>query len=107
MRARTSMPTRIWADGICINRMDVPERNQQVRVMRRIYSQCQCGLIYLGEEADGSDEVCGFLSRLAPGVAADEGKVGHFYDNPLLPGQNDPGWEALRSLLKQPWFLRV
>jgi len=107
MRARTRMPTRIWADGICINQMDVPERNQQVRVMRRIYSQCQRGLIYLGEEADGSDEVCGFLSRLAPGVVADEGKIGHFYDNPLLPGQNDPGWKALRSLLKRSWFLRV
>lgn len=109
MRARTppGMPTRMWADGICINQADVPERNQQVRLMRRIYSQCQHGLIYLGEEADRSDEICGFMGRLVPGMVSDEGMTDHFHDNPLLPGENDPGWQALRSLLERPWFLRV
>jgi hypothetical protein len=40
MRARTppGMLTCIWADGICCNQTDVPERNQQIRLMRRIYS---------------------------------------------------------------------
>jgi Heterokaryon incompatibility protein (HET) len=109
MRARMppGMPTRIWADGICINQTDVPERNQQVRLMRRIYGQCQCGLIYLGEEADGSDEIPEFMRRLASGVSSEEGKIDHWHENPLLPGENDLGWQALRSLLERPWFLRV
>jgi hypothetical protein len=38
---------------------------------------------------------------------SDEGKIDHFHDNPLLPGENDPGWRAWRSLLERPWFLRV
>jgi hypothetical protein len=32
-----SMP--IWADGICINQEDTSERNQQVALMKRIYSE--------------------------------------------------------------------
>jgi Heterokaryon incompatibility protein (HET) len=109
MRARTppGMPTRIWADGICINQTDVPERNQQVRLMRRIYGQCQHGLVYLGEEADESDEIDGFLRRLVPGIESDKGKIVHFHENSLLPGENDLGWKALHSLFERPWFLRV
>jgi hypothetical protein len=109
VRARMppGFPSRIWADGICINQTDVAERNQQVRLMRRIYSQCVWGLIYLGEEADGSGEIPGFLKRLSSGIMSDKGKLDHWHDNPLLPGENDPGWKALRSLLERPWFLRV
>jgi hypothetical protein len=107
MRTRTRMPTRIWADGICINQTDIPERNQQVRLMGHIYSQCQRGLIYLGEEADGSDEISRFIQRLVPGVTSAGGMIDHFHDNPLLPGESDPGWQALHSLLERPWFLRV
>lgn len=61
MRSRSpDSPTLIWADGVCINQKDIEERNQQVHLMRRIYSECQTGLIYLGEEADGSDELPDF-----------------------------------------------
>jgi hypothetical protein len=58
----------IWADGVCVNQTDVPERNQQVFLMRRIYSQCRRGLIYLGEEADSSAAIPAFLRRLVPGI---------------------------------------
>jgi hypothetical protein len=100
-------PTRIWADGICINQTDVRERNQQIRLMRRIYSQCQLGLVHLGEQADGSEKIPKFLNRLAPGVMSDKGAVAHYHDNPLLPDEIDPGWQALPSLFERPWFLRV
>jgi hypothetical protein len=65
MRSRSpDSPTLIWVDGVCINQQDIEERNHQVHLMRRIYSACQTGLIYLGEEADGSDGLPGFLNTL-------------------------------------------
>lgn len=106
-RMRAAGITDAWADGICINQRDIPERNQQVGLMGRIYSECDMALIYLGEEADGSDEIPDFISRLVPAVESDEAQVSHFHENPVLPDVDDPGWQALRLLLERPWFLRV
>ncbi|KAF2007629.1 hypothetical protein P154DRAFT_418550, partial [Amniculicola lignicola CBS 123094] len=32
-----SKPFLIWADAVCVNQSSVQERNQQVRIMHRIY----------------------------------------------------------------------
>ncbi|RKU45392.1 hypothetical protein DL546_004382 [Coniochaeta pulveracea] len=39
----------LWADAICINQRDLEERNEQVALMRDIYSQCRGVIIWLGE----------------------------------------------------------
>lgn len=44
-------PRRVWADAICINQHDIPERNQQVSVMHRTYSQASMVTIWLGRDA--------------------------------------------------------
>ncbi|EGO56727.1 hypothetical protein NEUTE1DRAFT_95362, partial [Neurospora tetrasperma FGSC 2508] len=51
----TPSPISVWADGVYINQEndDKCERNHQVRLMSRIYSNCRTGLMYLGEETDG------------------------------------------------------
>lgn len=112
IRSRSSEPIPIWADGICINQGDISERNQQVSLMRRIYSECQTGLIYLGEGADGSDTVPEFMEVLANSIA----RLLRKNPNPVyfdpenedyLPKKEDPGWKALMDLLNRPWFRRV
>ncbi|KAH8687097.1 heterokaryon incompatibility protein-domain-containing protein, partial [Tricladium varicosporioides] len=45
----------LWVDAICINQSSIPERNQQVPLMGRIYRQASSVLIWLGAEADQSD----------------------------------------------------
>jgi hypothetical protein len=44
-------PRLLWADAICINQGDDVEKGNQVQLMRRIYSQAQGVLIWLGEAA--------------------------------------------------------
>ncbi|OTA54495.1 HET-domain-containing protein [Hypoxylon sp. EC38] len=44
-----------WVDALCINQSDLQERNAQVTQMRRIYSQAQHIVIWLGPAADESD----------------------------------------------------
>lgn len=42
-------PIWLWIDQICINQEDIPERNQQIRLMSDIYIRCQTVIIWLGE----------------------------------------------------------
>ncbi|KAK2001876.1 hypothetical protein LX36DRAFT_652879 [Colletotrichum falcatum] len=39
---------RIWIDALCINQQDVAERNQQVQLMRQIYSTAELVFSWLG-----------------------------------------------------------
>lgn len=40
----------IWVDAICINQVDVPERNAQVASMYRTYAEATTVLVWLGRE---------------------------------------------------------
>ena len=46
------IPRVIWADGICINQLDLDERSCQVRMMDDIYQQARGVHIWLGEAED-------------------------------------------------------
>ncbi|KAL4888376.1 heterokaryon incompatibility protein-domain-containing protein [Aspergillus ambiguus] len=60
IRARSrDTPTIIWADAICINQSQPVERNHQVGLMGKIYSNCQEVLVWLGEMPSANfDERC-------------------------------------------------
>ncbi|KAH8657170.1 heterokaryon incompatibility protein-domain-containing protein [Tricladium varicosporioides] len=45
-----NQPRRIWADAVCIDQTNVQERNEQVKLMKEVYSYCERDLIWLGEE---------------------------------------------------------
>jgi hypothetical protein len=113
MRSRSGdVPTVIWADGICINQADAQERNHQVRLMRRIYSECQFGLLYLGKEEDGSDCVPQFLQKLVTSLGRlrrEQNPIPSFSisNDPYLPAADDEGWKSLAALYKRPWFRRI
>ncbi|KAK4506502.1 hypothetical protein PRZ48_000234 [Zasmidium cellare] len=44
-----SRPRYIWVDAICINQVDVHERNHQIQMMRRIYTLARRTIIWMGE----------------------------------------------------------
>ena len=45
-------PRTLWADAICINQKDTPERESQVQLMRAIFSNAKQTLIFLGDNED-------------------------------------------------------
>lgn len=55
---------RVWVDAVCIDQNNVQERNHQVNLMRKIYTQAATTYVYLGESDDQSDEL---LQNLAGG----------------------------------------
>ncbi|RMJ11956.1 hypothetical protein CDV36_008403 [Fusarium kuroshium] len=46
---------RLWIDQICINQNDNMEKEHQVQLMSKIYSQARLVICRLGDEADASD----------------------------------------------------
>jgi Heterokaryon incompatibility protein (HET) len=59
-RGRT---TSIWIDQICINQKSNEEKNAQLPLMSNIYSGATEVRIWLGEAADGSDELMDALAN--------------------------------------------
>ncbi|KAF2011925.1 HET-domain-containing protein, partial [Aaosphaeria arxii CBS 175.79] len=45
----------IWADAICINQQDIPERNRQIRIMAHIYARAVKVLVFLGIQSPSLD----------------------------------------------------
>jgi hypothetical protein len=46
----------LWVDALCINQDDILEKNIQVPLMGSIYSYAKAVLVWLGPQADGSEE---------------------------------------------------
>ncbi|KAK8112591.1 HET-domain-containing protein [Apiospora sp. TS-2023a] len=65
-RLRGEYVTRtVWVDAICIDQTNISERGHQVQLMPKIYAHAYTVLIYIGEDAYGSDKV---ISAMKPGV---------------------------------------
>lgn len=53
----------VWIDAICIDQVDILEKNQQVSIMSRIFSSAAFVLVWLGDEKDNSDRAMQDLAR--------------------------------------------
>jgi Heterokaryon incompatibility protein (HET) len=53
----------LWVDAVCINQADVVERNHQVPLMRKIYTEADNVLIWLGEGDEHSDALFSAISN--------------------------------------------
>ncbi|KAK3996171.1 heterokaryon incompatibility protein-domain-containing protein [Cladorrhinum sp. PSN332] len=93
-------PRYIWADAICINQEDTNERNHQVRMMQRIYSQASSVIVWLGNVTPSAamtvrDLIMPFncLSQ-----TNEQQKILPYPEAALV---------GLRGLFRQPWWKRI
>jgi hypothetical protein len=56
----------IWIDALCINQIDIRERNHQVQLMRQIYSNAKMVWVWLGEADNDSDTAMRYIKRREP-----------------------------------------
>lgn len=85
----------LWIDAICINQMDIDERNQQVRRMGDIYSRSLRVISWLGTEAEASRAAFTFLAKSYQSLSHHQGST------------NDVGWQALKDLYHRDYWRRV
>ena len=107
----------LWIDGVCINQGDVDEREQQVSIMKDIYSRATRTVVWLGEPAEDDKtafQVCDKLvSSIGTRMKPDKKNAGR---TPLqLPGNTRDGFQGVKRgdltpllrLLGRPWFKRM
>ena len=59
------IPGPFWIDAICIDQIDIEERNQQVQLMTRIFESAQRVLIWLGPDDGTLLNVLGLVRKWA------------------------------------------
>jgi hypothetical protein len=91
----------LWVDAICIDQMNVSERNYQVGLMRDIYSTAQRTVVYLGSGRRDLDNL--FLdlqNRERQYSTINTRSLNKSSVAPLDPSLS-------KELLSAPWFTRV
>ncbi|KAF5875955.1 putative het domain protein [Botrytis fragariae] len=84
----------IWVDSICINQEDDTEKSHQIQLMAKIFGQANRVIVYLGDEADDSNQALESIR-----IAAED-------DSPTLI-TNEVNQAGIFELLKRPWFQRI
>jgi hypothetical protein len=88
-----SLERIIWVDAICIDQKNPEEKEQQIQIMAKIYSQANRVLVWLGEAADNSDQALEEI-RAAGGKA-------------IISSNNETIRSAVLALLQRNWFRRI
>lgn len=104
----------IWADGICINQTDIPERNQQVCLMDRVYGSAQKVVTYIGEGTEAryvglllAQNLCDRVAQTYPNPPDPRMQDPERYPELGLPHRKDPQWGYLQTVFDLPWSSRM
>jgi hypothetical protein len=89
-----SLERIIWVDAICIDQKNTKEKEQQIRLMPKIFSQANSVIVWLGEEADDSDQ--------ALEVIVEAGR-----DRATSLSVEATVQQAVIKLLQRSWFRRI
>ena len=99
---RKDEPRRLWADSICINQKNIVERNEQVKIMGKIYSSAMSVLIWLGEE-NGETQLAYRCLEIFSEIPY-KAQAGQKLD---IPAADSLMCKAMRNLLARSWFKRA
>ncbi|KAI0550535.1 heterokaryon incompatibility protein-domain-containing protein [Xylaria curta] len=117
----------LWADALCINQADIPERGAQVRQMRRIFESAETIVLWLGPDESNKaspamfavGQIADFLCQKLNISFSDVIDEPDVYTNILFRNKDkiplphecnfvtDQMWDALLWLYKHTVFTRV
>lgn len=100
----------IWIDGVCINQIDISEKNHQVSFMKSIYTKASNVVIWLGESGEGIDVAIQQIPEILP-LADDYSGAKDGFEDALkrygIPIRGGLFWKGVEALLSKPWFSRL
>ncbi|KAH8894181.1 HET-domain-containing protein [Thozetella sp. PMI_491] len=88
---------RVWADALCIDQLNIDEKNYQVSLMGKLYRTAHHTVIHLGALTTGASQVFEAVRRV----------VGGYPGDPPSDETNDIVSIAQEDLLTREWFKRV
>jgi hypothetical protein len=87
------IPRIIWADAVCIDQLNIREKEIQIPLMAEIYAKASQVIVRLGEARDGSDEALKVIR-----VAA---------ESSINLSKKRPPVQSILPLLERQWFRRI
>jgi hypothetical protein len=111
----------LWIDAVCINQNDIPERNAQIRLMKRIYEDAESVVIWLGNEMPDTGAALKhleyvyhslWLPRLDEEESAQKALATFTSEDVpfVFPGIRDHSnsvWKGIQDMLDRPWWSRI
>lgn len=98
--------TPIWVDQLCINQDDIAEKNTQVALMDRVYSQAEQVVSWLGEKDGQTDAAIDLMERLGSWPTSDA-ESGPGAAARLVRAVPKDDWQSLAGLLSRSYFRRA
>ena len=86
----TKSGMRFWIDALCINQIDVHEKNHQVKLMQSIYTKAFAVVIWLGEGTEDGAKAIDFVSSISH----------------CAPGQTEEAWGE-NEMACFPWLALI
>ena len=106
----------LWADQLCIDQLNLDERNHQVSIMGKIYRRSERCMAFVGKTTEADVQALALLDKVVEywngscqtGMPS-EGNTELLEDTETLnlPKRSDITWQYLRNLITRPWFPRV
>jgi hypothetical protein len=101
-----------WIDGLCINQDDVREKNHQVNLMKRIYSESLSTIIWLGPSIRGSQKAitlmrASFRHCRAKTIEDSDSELSWSEGHNTLLNFPEEDWQALLDLWSRNYFKRM
>ncbi|EXJ70981.1 uncharacterized protein A1O5_05974 [Cladophialophora psammophila CBS 110553] len=105
----------LWIDALCIDQLNIGEKNHQVQQMKNIYQTAANVLVWLGPSDDKTDRLFDFLQDLCIPDSAENAARSvaqltleqwkHYQDKVF--GAGVPVWEACEALSKRTYWSRT
>jgi hypothetical protein len=98
-----------WIDQICINQPNTQEKEQQIPLMRLIYTHATNTVIWLGDEDDQEPSLAFETMELVYTrlQMSDVGITPEDFMRLDFPPAGDRSWRAIQRLLQRPWLSRL
>jgi Heterokaryon incompatibility protein (HET) len=96
---------RFWADAVCINQSDIPERNKQVQIMRDIFSNARKTRVWLVDSMPLDRIVVTWVQ--AKKLQKRDVYIQSIRWIQLVMGDVRQTEQALMAFFRRPWFRRI
>lgn len=98
----------LWADAICINQQNIPERNEQVKKMTEIYRLASAVISWLGPASQDSQMAFALFDKLNRQQLLYDGVSKHDEISRLIVRPNiEPALRAVQNLASRPYWTRA